>query len=224
MSLFKKLNYQEILNYKVPKEIADNPTNLFFGVERNQFDLDGPWFFRAFVVDDKNPKLLTFHICDIHPESLEYEDFNPLDSSGFLYLTKEGFKDLLSIIEEVRNKYFPDQLLENQGSSFKRIKGKELRKLRMDDKQFPNNKQIYYLQVGESIILSDQFYSVLCFSWEKEIRSEKHAMFQIMSFTKDMLKNEGFDPEDYGLAYISLDKNGLDQLSEIILDVTKRIS
>jgi hypothetical protein len=224
MNIFRRLDYQEVIYYKVPELIAKDPDNIFFGIERNPFDLDGPWPFLAFVINEKNPKILTFHICDIYPEALEYADFNPLDSTGFLYLTKEGFNDLLSIIDEVKNQYFPDKKLENQGPSFKRIKGKELRKLRIDDRKFPKNRQIYYLQVDKSIGKSDQIYSVLYFSWELQYKKNKHAMFKIMSFSKEMLENEGFDPEDYGLAYIALDKNGLNQLSETITDISNQIS
>jgi hypothetical protein len=102
MRVWHKLSAEKTNSfYRIPKEIAENGDNVFYGTEINPFDGDGPWPLLAFLRDKEFPEYVVFQIYEVDPEAQEYEPFNPLtESGGYLFLNKKSVLDLVELLYE----------------------------------------------------------------------------------------------------------------------------
>jgi hypothetical protein len=62
MNKFKLLSAEKVLQFKVSEAIANDPNNLFFGKFEFPRDTDGPWPIFAAILQNRTPKVLSFHL------------------------------------------------------------------------------------------------------------------------------------------------------------------
>jgi hypothetical protein len=213
MTSIVELSTTEALKFHVPKEIAENPQNRFYGV-RDFSDMDGPWPFLAYVVDDFTFERLWIHICNIFPESLAWEEFNPLKASSFLHLKIQEFERMISISKEAEAFYFRNISGHGEKSSFRLLGHKEIGKFGLDKIQIQKSrgclkkKKYYYLY--EETNKADPFeITIVYFSWEVRASGFPEVFLEIMSYSTESLGDKTFEPRDHADSKICLDGQGM---------------
>ncbi len=231
MKEIKELTINEIKIFQVPEKILQNPRNCFWG-HTNPSNLDGPWFFMAFVEDIRNSGQISIHYCDIFPESLEWEKFNPLSSDAAFSLSIDEYDNMLSIIKKMNQFYFSEnnQIYENCESDFKLLDENEFSIYGLDrgkidySSKFPQPNEYYFIKRNtEENYISANELTIIYFNWIPREKEDLRIFFQVMNFSKNKLNDKLFDPRDYALALICLDGKGCLDYINLLEDIRHKV-
>lgn len=203
--------------YRVPIELAEADDNNFFGTEHHPLDIDGPWLFLAFLRNRDQPRVFTFQIYTIEAEALEFEGFNPLaETCGALSLNRQALADLASLLLMYAQRLPPVNNISQK--MFEQIEDSRQTDLHLHPEWFPNSRDYCYYQtydpLGES--RADSIATILVLSTGQCSQPPSRLYFKIAQFSLDALQDPSFDPLDYSLPRINLDRSGMQELAGIL--------
>jgi hypothetical protein len=219
--MWKLFSAEELEFYNVPENLAKDERNMFFGEDRNPFDSDGPWPLVAFIMDEKKHQITTFSICNVSPEFLDYEQFNPLEcAGGSLYLKLGDLNNLIYYMKEFATR-LPDSVGipgQEGKDSFKLItSSQKLAELRLFKEYHHEYNIKFYLQSNIPSELNGELADiVLMLSLGPKEFVARELFFVIMSIPKSSLEDPDYLPFNYAVSNILLDRKGLESLIEIL--------
>ncbi|MBD2001772.1 MULTISPECIES: hypothetical protein [Cyanophyceae] len=220
MTVWHKLSAEEAhIRYKVPLDIAMVEENDFFDKVLqpwNEVAYDGPWSLLVFLRNQEYPNVITFQICHIEPEALEFEAFNPLtDEANFLYLGKQQLVALVDLLLKYVDTIQPRH--PSRPNMFKQLGYSNLVELRFQGEWFSDSRQEFYYQVDDPLAHKekDSVVTILTFSTGRS-QPASHLFFSITQFPLQSLQDPSFNPRDKSLARINLNKSGLEELASLL--------
>ncbi len=219
--MLKKLSVEEVLFYRVPRRIANNPNNLFVGRGMNPHDLDGPWPLISFQIVEKEPHLLILSACGVHPEDLEYKPFNPLEcEGGYLNLSGGDINQLIYFMNKFITRLpSSDGLGEKEAkNSFREITSiQKLKKLHLSEDGDPYSQRKFYIKANNSLELYNELvHSVMLLSTPTTIYKASYLFFNIMHIPYTSLKDPSYAPFDYAPAKKVINRKELEDLIGIL--------
>lgn len=204
--------------YRVPLDIATSEENTFFGTQcqpgNNPYD-DGPWSLVAFLGNQEQPNVVTFQISHIDFEDLEFEDFNPLtDYAGHLNLEKQELIDLINLLISYAKTIKPTQVKTTK--MFVPLDYLKLVDFRFDTFLFPKMKQKFYYQVYEPRLKAEDDSTATIVSLSTGPEQPSHTYLKVSHFLLKSLGEPSFNPADYSIGKINLDRSGMEELASIL--------
>jgi hypothetical protein len=205
--------------YRVPGEIANDERNIFYGSQRqpesSRFD-DGPWHFLAFLsVPETESKIITFQICTIEFEFLEFQDFNPIeDQSGYLYLEPPEVLDLIDLMLNHAATMQPTNRISKP--MFKKLSGSDFTNFNLQSNWFEYGV-CYHQEVNPLLLESNNTQILLTFS--RVPKPNVPITFSINQFPLERLKDSSFNPLDSSYGRVHLDQSGLKELAGLLISV-----
>ena len=220
MAVWHKLSPKEAhIRYKVPLDIAMAEGNDFFDKVLQPYNepaYDGPWSLLVFLRNQEYPNVVTFQICHIEPEALEFEAFNPLtDEANFLYLSKQELVALVYLLWKYVDTIQPRH--PSRPNMFKQLGYSQLVELRFQGECFSDSRQGFYSQVYDPLDdkEKDSIVTILTFSTGRS-QPASHLFFSIAQFPLQSLQDPSFNPGEKSLARINLNKSGLEELASLL--------
>lgn len=221
------------LSYKIPKELASNPQNVFYGGKyqpnSNSFEMDGVWPLIAFLFHPLEKDIVILHICTVDGDLLELLDIKnrtPFDypNGQYLNLTKEELSEFINLLQ-----YHSELLKEKEntnGKIFNLIPNANLATLGINDEKFRTGldysftKQEYYHQRVAPVTYgkNNEIFTLLSFTAEAS-PNRKGLLFRICEINKDFTKRPNFsyfDMLNTALGRIVLDKQGIKELQNLL--------
>lgn len=220
MTTWVKLTPEQAHNrYCVPWVLANDECNTFYGTQRqpesSRFD-DGPWHFLAFLsVPKAESKIITFQICTIEFEFLEFKDFNPLDDqSGYLSLKRPTALDLIELMLNHAATMQPTN--RNSEAMFKMLVGPDFTNFNLQANWFEYGS-CYQQEVNPLSTDINIMETLLTFS--RFPKPNSPVTFSINQFPLVRLKDSYFNPLDSSYGRVHLDQSGLKELAGLIAAV-----
>jgi hypothetical protein len=205
--------------YQVPLDIASMENNTFWGMEpfpmTSVFAMDGPWPFLALLRNPDRPDVVTFQICTIQPEALEFEGFNPLTTIlGYLALDKQAWADLVRLLESYAEQSMPE--CKNHQKAFSEIRGKQVVDFLLHPEWFPDSEKYYYQQSREPLAETgiEEVTTILILSISQD--RPPRSFLRIAQFPLRALQDPAFTPLDHAIGKVDLDVCGLQELATLL--------
>lgn len=211
---------QAHFRYRVPLELASDEHNTFYGTQRqpesSPYD-DGPWCFLAFLNNPKEERVITFQIYTIEFDFLEFKDFNPLEAqSGYLYLKRQEVLDLVDLLLKHAATLRPFKML--PGAMFRKLSGSEFTGFNLHSEWFKFGAcySQEFNPLSSKIESTEQIPMKTLVTLSGGTKPTSQITFSINQFPLAALNATSFNPLDNSHGRIHLDKNGLQELAELL--------
>jgi len=193
--------------------------------------LEGPWSYALFVHEPAQPDILTAYFATTDADALE-AGFNPFKEGYGTSLTQEEARALIALLKMQMNHLAENQAIGNP--AFQLLEEENYAKFHLGLESSKYVQQYFYRQIqphagmknGDDIstillfsknlpYLEEGPYSDVMISLAKRTHQYERLFFKAMQFQTDELENANFQPEDYALPRISLDRNDIQHLIEL---------
>ncbi len=205
--------------YGVPFDVASMGNNSFWGTEpfpmTDKFDIDGPWPFLALLRNQDRPDVVTFQVCTLQPEDIEFEGFNPLMSKGEgLTLGKQAWADLVHLLLSYAEQSMPK--CKNHRKNFSEIGGKQVIDFHLHPEWFSNPQRHYYQQSWDPLaeIRNEEIVTILILAIGPS--QQPLSSLEIAQFPLRALQDPTFTPLDHAIGKVDLDTCGIQELAAIL--------
>jgi hypothetical protein len=171
----------------------------------------------AFLRNESQPGILTFHIFTIEAEALESENFNPLtEPSGYLSLKKRQLVDLVHLLRSNAERLAP--MPPDRSAMFRRIETPKLSDFHLRSPLVPNSRDWFYYQTHDPMAQAREelTLTLLILSTAQGPRPHGQLYFKIARFPLKALNEPSFNPLDHSLPKIDLNKSGMEELARLL--------
>lgn len=231
-----KLPFEEITQiYCIPAEIANDPSNHFWGLTyHSTIELfEGHLPLVVLSINGESPSIVTLQIFTAPMEVLhepgpngELENGNPLEWTEvghYLSLPLEQLDGLCHILQAQKHLFVDAESAVTYQPVFRLLSNDEIRMYRLHPEWFPDVQKFYFIQVGQPVIDPTRNTISLVSISTPSILSSKMA-FNIMTFEKDQLLDKSFTPLRRSSPQLYLNWLGLRELVDILTQVIRRVS